>query len=149
MAAHTLLLAPAALAGILKLLQGDDIEPGLRKAIYSAIYAARRPTVRWTSPRPGQHVIDGARLDCSLIGLDAAFCAVHWPGQRHVRAADFAAPGAEHPAEAVRGALRRAAAFLEPLHPGLAVAVAGITIEAGFVVFRPTGAIDIAPTTEC
>lgn len=147
MGGHTLLIGPDALASIYVLLQGGDVSAAQRAAVYSALHQARRPTVRWAS-RPGRHVIDGQAIDCSLVGLDAAFCAIHWPAQRHVRAADFASPGAEHPAEAVRGALRRAAAFLRPVHPGLAAAVATITVERGFVVYRPTGAIDIEPSTE-
>lgn len=125
------------------LLQGDDITQQQRKAIYSAIYASQRPTVRWASPRPGVHVIDGATINTDLVGLEAAFCAVGAPGRRLVTAATFAAPGAAHPGIAVRAALRRTAAFLRPIHPGLAGAVASIKVEGGFVVHRPTGAIDI------
>lgn len=143
-AQHTLLLAPDSLAGILKLLQGDDIEPALRRSIYAAIYAARRPSVRWASPRPGLHIIDGEAIDTDLMGMSAAFCAVGAPGRHVVRAADFAAPGAMHPDITVRAALARAVAFLRPLHAGLADAVATIKVEAGFVVWRNSGAIDIA-----
>ena len=147
--AHTLLLATDALATIYALLQGAEVSAAQRAAVYEALHHARRPTVRWSSPRPGLHIVDGQALDCSLIGLDAAFCAVHWPSRRHVRSIDFAAPGALHPADAVRGALRRAASFLQPLHPGLAAAIASIAVErGGFLVYRPTGAIDIEPTTE-
>lgn len=145
-AAHTLLLANDSLTGILRLLQGDDIEPALRRDIYAAIYAARRPTVRWASPRPGLHIIDGHAIDTNLMGLEAAFCAVGAPGRRIVRAADFAAPGAAHPDIALRAALGRAVAFLRPIHAGLASAVATIKVEAGFVVYRPTGVIDIETT---
>ena len=146
MAGVTLLLAPDSLAGILKLLQGDDIPEHLRKAIYSAIYAARRPTVTWSSPRPGLHIVNGTELHTDLVGLEAAFCAIGAPGRRVVRAADFVAPGSMHLDIALRAALRRAAAFLAPVHAGLAAAVESIKVEHGFAVYRPGGAIDVETT---
>lgn len=141
--APSLLFASDSLSGILRLLQGEDISQQQRKAIYSAIYASQRPTVRWASPRPGVHVIDDQTLNTVLMGMEAAFCAVGAPGRHLVRAADFAAPGAGHPDIAVRAALGRAAAFLRLIHAGLANAVASIKVEGGFVVYRPSGAIDI------
>ena len=143
MALHTLLLAPESLAGIFKLLQGDDIPEHLRRAIYAAIYAARRPSVRWESPRPGVHILDGQTINTDLAGVNMAFCAVGAPGRRLVRTADCAAPGAAHPDIAARSSIKRAARFLRPIHEGLASAVASIKVEAGFMVYRPTGAIDI------
>lgn len=143
MGGHTLLIGPNALASIYVLLQGGDVSAAQRAAVYLALFQARRPTATWTSPRPGFHIVDGQPIDCSLIGLDVAFCAVGAPDRRVVRALDFAAPGAARPENAVRNALQRAVAVLRPVHAGLADAVATISIKAGFVVYRPNGAIDI------
>jgi len=131
------------LAALLAAFDADELTPALIDQARAAVRAARRPTVTWASPRPGLHVVDGAPMRPGLVGMDAAFCAMHWPGQHHVRAADFSAPGAEHADVAARAALKRAAAFLDGFNPPLADAVRSIRVLDGFVVFMPSGRLDV------
>jgi hypothetical protein len=130
-------------ADLLRALNGDDLTLERRQAARAFINAWYRPTVRWASPRPGEHIIDGVRLRPELVGMDAAFCAAAAPGQRLVKAADFCAPGAAHPDIAIRAALKRAAAFLDAYSPGLAEAVRGMRVVGGHVVYKPSGRLDV------
>lgn len=132
------------LADLLLALDGDDLPRDRRDRARAAVKAARWTTVSFLSPRAGEFVIDGVRVHPGLVGVDAAWCTIAAPGQQVVRAADFAVPGATQPATAMRAALKRAGAFLEPYHAGLADAVRSIRVVRGYLLFKPTGRLDIA-----
>jgi len=101
-----------------------------------------RPSVRWASPFPGDHHINGVRHRPGLVGLDAAWCAISTPGHG-VRAADFCAPDAAHPAVSMRAAIKRAANYLDAFCPALAAEVRSLRVLRGDIVYRPTGRCDV------
>ena len=140
-------LAAAEMKAVQALLLGDDITCGERVELAAALRAAQRPTIRWSEPEPGLHVIHApghvVRIYSDLIGLAAARAAMAAPGQRSARAAAFALPGAKYPDVAVRAALTRAAAFLADVCPPLSIAVDSIRVLDQYVVWNPSGAVDV------
>jgi len=150
---ETLLLktgsAAAVLADLLTALNGDDLPADRRARARAAVRQAQRPTVRWASPRPGEHVLDGQPLNRPLAGLDAAFAV--FSCRHRIPAATFAAPGSRRPANAVRNAIRRATQLVGLTHPALAHEMGGIAVIEGMLVYRPQGAADViieAPKTD-
>lgn len=138
---QTILTSPALL--LEWMLQRDELPEERRAAASAALRATRRPTVTWAHPAPGVHVIDGQWVDSDLIGLALAYHAIGASWRRQVLVADFVAPGSRHPDVAARAALKRAAAFIEPLRPGLADAVRSICVTGGYAIFRPSGRLDV------
>ena len=130
------------LADMLAVVDDNPIAPGRREALRATLKAARRPTVRWSTPFPGDHHIDGVRHRPGLVGLDAAWCAMSTPGHG-VRAADFCAPETAHPDVTVRASIKRAAAYLEAYNPALAAEVRSLRVVRGDVIYRPTGRCDV------
>ena len=130
------------LADLLAVIDDREIGPGRREALRATLRAARRPTVRWATPFPGDHHIEGVRHRPGLVGLDAAYAAMSSPGHG-IRAADFCAPDAAHPDVAVRAAIKRAAAYLGAYSPALAAEVRSLRIVRGDVIYRPTGRCDV------
>jgi hypothetical protein len=135
----------AYLADLLAAVEGDDLPPDRRAAVRAAIIEARSslPVVTWASPRPGEHVIDGEHVDSALVGLTAAHLAFMWPWRKVVRAADLAAPGAAHPDDVVRKALKTAAHYIGPLNPRAAAAVRLVRVVDGHVTFAPDGRFEV------
>jgi len=141
-------LAAAECDAIIRLALGDDVPHAQRVAVLAAMRnTARRATITWSEPEPGRHVVHyggrQARLWSELSGLAAARAAMKQPGQRAVRAGDFAQHGARYPDVAVRAALTRAAALLAGVCEPLAAAVESIRVLDGFIVFNPRGGADI------
>ena len=130
------------LADLLALVDDNEVAPGRRDAMRAALRAARRPTVRWASPYPGDHHIEGVRHRPGLVGLDAAFASMSLPGHG-VRAADFSAPDTAHPAITVRAAVQRAATYLEAYCPALAAEIRTIRVMRGDLIYRPSGRCDV------
>ena len=130
------------LADLLAVIDNNEVAPGRREALRATLRAARRPTVRWATPYPGDHHIDGVRHRPGLVGLDAAFAAMSLPGHG-VRCADFCAPDAAHPDVTVRAAIKRAAAYLDAYCPALAAEVRTLRVVRGDVIYRPTGRCDV------
>ena len=130
-----------------RLVLGYDVSGADRVALHRAMLEGRRPTITWSEPEPGRHVIENngaqVRLWSDLSGLAAARAAMKQPGQRAVRAAEYAQHGARYPDVAVRAALTRAAALLAGVCEPLAAAVESIRVLDGFVVFNPRGGADI------
>ena len=145
---RTLLTSHERLTDVLALLDGELIGRARAEATRAAVYAERRPTITWHSPRPGCHVIDGQPVDSDLLGLMAAHLAFLSPWRQVVRAADIAAPGTANPGDVVRVALRRAARYIGPLSMRAAAAVRSVRIATGangvvFVTYAPDGRFDI------
>jgi len=138
-------LAAAECDAIIRLALGDDVPHAQRVAVLAAMRnTARRPTITWSEPEPGRHVIEAPtgriQLWSDLTGLAAARAAMKAPGQKAVRAAEFALPGARHADVACRAAIKRAAALLADVCETLAIAVDGIRVLDDFIVFNPRGA---------
>ena len=114
-----------------------------RRAALSLIRDAQRPTITWTSPRPGVHAIEGQQVDSDLLGLMAAHLAFMSPWRKVVRAADIAAPGVGYADDVVRRALRVAACHIAPLSMRAAAAVRAVRVIDGFVTWSPDGRFDI------
>lgn len=128
----TLLTDPKVSADLLALLDGDELSPSRRNLARRALQEARLPTLLIESPSPGVYAIDGHRLECSLVGLEAAFLALSAPGVRAVRA-DSLSTGLSDPAGSVRHSLRRAATFVEPYSRHLAALVRRVRVIDGWV----------------
>lgn len=143
MSGSTLLTDPQVLADLLAALAGDDLPAARRATTAQAVRQARRPTVTWARPAPGRHVIDGTVVDSDLIGLRLAHVAIGAAWRRSAPVADHVAQGSAHPDVAARAALKRAAAFIAPLHAGLAAELARIRVLGGFAVYRPSGRLDV------
>jgi len=139
--------AAAQMKAIQALVLGDDITCGERVELAAALRAAQRPTITWSEPEPGLHVLHApghvVRIYSDLIGLAAARAAMQRPGQPAAPASDFALPGAKYPDVAVRAALTRAAAFLADVCAPLSIAVDSIRVLDQYVVWNPSGAVDI------
>lgn len=131
------------LADLLTALDTADLPADRREACRRMLLDARRPTITWASPAPGLHVVDGQRIDSSLIGLTAAHLAMCSQGRQLVRAADLATPGASRPANAVRNSLRVAARFMGRYSLRAAAAIRLVRVVDGFVVYQADGRWDI------
>jgi len=93
--------AAAQMKAIQALVLGDDITCSERVELAAALRAAQRPTITWSEPEPGLHVIHApghvVRIYSDLIGLAAARAdGSAWPTQRQggrLRVAGGQVPG--------------------------------------------------------
>ena len=131
------------LADLLTALDTADLPADRREACRRLLVEARRPTITWQSPRPGVHIVDGQRIDSSLIGLTAAHLAMTAQGRQLIRAADLALPGASQPANAIRNSLRIAAKFMGRYSLRAAAAIRLVRVVDGCVVYQADGRWDI------